>query len=156
MRKLSRALAGTALAAGLMAGAMAAPATAAATTSAATVSAAPSKHFFGAYYSHWSNGFEKSHKSYFKGYWTNSGGQYWFYGDVFDRDRDRQWTYVWYRYTDKFGRSHEKFFKNNSFSHGNRFNKFFGFKKGFVKDVDFRVCEGVNKFDDCGGWGDAF
>ncbi len=72
------------------------------------------------------------------------------------RDRDRQWTYVWYRYTDKFGRSHQKFFKNNSFGHGDRFNKFFGFKKGFVKDVDFRVCEGVNKFDDCGGWGDAF
>ncbi|WP_062345040.1 hypothetical protein [Herbidospora yilanensis] len=154
MRKLPRVLAGTALAAGLMAGAMAAPATAGATASAGSA-AASSKHFFGPYYSHWGDKFEKSHRSYFKGYWTKTGNQYWFYGDLFDTDRDRQWSYVWYRYTDRFGKSHTKWFKNTSFGHGD-FDKFFGFKKGFVKDVDFRVCEGTNRFDDCGGWNDAF
>nr|WP_062337765.1 hypothetical protein [Herbidospora sakaeratensis] len=155
MRKLPRVLAGTALAAGLMAGAMAAPATAGATASTGSAAAASSKHFFGPYFSHWGDKFEKSHRSYFKGYWTKTGNQYWFYGDLFDTDRDRQWSYVWYRYTDRFGKSHTKFFKNRSFGHGD-FDKFFGFKKGFVKDVDFRVCEGTSRFDDCGGWNDAF
>ncbi|WP_030915941.1 hypothetical protein [Streptosporangium amethystogenes] len=144
-------LAGAALAGSLLAGVAMAPA--------ATASTAPqqaqtfSKHFFGPYYSGFGQGEDFGHRSYYKGYWTKEDGRYWFYGDLFDRDHDRSYSYVWFKWHDRFG-SHTKVFK--TLGHGD-VDRFGGFKKssGF-DDFKVRVCEGTDKFDDCGRWGDAF
>ncbi|GAA2864887.1 hypothetical protein GCM10010517_24130 [Streptosporangium fragile] len=150
-------IAGTALAGSLLAGTAAAPAAMASTAGTAVGAAAQeaqgAKHFFGPYYSKFGGGESFGKRSYFKGYWTKSGGRYWFYGGLFDRDRDRQYSYVWFKWHDRFGH-HTKVFK--TFGHSG-FSKFGGFSKskGF-DDFKIRVCEGTDKFDDCGGWGDAF
>ncbi|MBB2909394.1 hypothetical protein FHS43_000640 [Streptosporangium becharense] len=158
-------LAGAALAGSLLAGGLAAPAATAATVpAAAPVPAAPlsapavsaalgGKHFFGPYHSAFGGGESFGKRSYFKGYWVKTGGRYWFYGDLVDRDRDRHYSYVWFRWHDRSGH-HTKVFK--TFRHAG-FAEFGGFRtsKGF-DDFKIRVCEGTDKFDDCGGWGDAF
>ena len=160
MSKIRTALVGAALAGSLAAGVVAAPSAMASASKSSNGSAvavqetqASSKHFFGPYYSGFGGGESFGRRSYFKGYWTSSGGRYWFYGDLFDRDRDRQRSYVWFKWHDRFG-SHSKVF--NTFGNSG-FNKFGGFKKsnGF-DDFKIRVCEGRDKFDDCGRWGDAF
>jgi len=155
-------LAGAALAASLLAGVAAAPAASASAGTAGTAASATvatqqaqtsGKHFFGPYYSGFGRGEDFGHRSSFKGYWTKDNGRYWFYGDLFDRDRDRSSSYVWFKWHDRFG-SHTKVFK--TFGHGD-IDHFGGFKKsnGF-DDFKIRVCEGTDKFDDCGRWGDAF
>ncbi|GIH89401.1 hypothetical protein ACFFMN_14620 [Planobispora siamensis] len=156
MSKLRTVLAGTALAGSLAAGLAAAPAAMAATADTATAAQqaqAPKKHFFGPYYSKFGGGESFGKRSYFKGYWYKDNGRYWFFGDLFDRDRDREYSYVWFRWHDKFG-THTKYYKTFGHRH---FDKFGGFKKsnGF-DDFKIRVCEGDNRFDDCGNWGDAF
>jgi hypothetical protein len=154
-------LAGAALAASLLATVAAAPAASASAAASTAGSAAvatqqaqtSSKHFFGPYYSGFGRGEDFAHRSSFKGYWTKDNGRYWFYGDLFDRDRDRSHSYVWFKWHDRFG-FHTKVFK--TFGHGD-IDHFGGFKKsnGF-DDFKIRVCEGTDKFDDCGRWGDAF
>ncbi|MER5624755.1 hypothetical protein ABT061_27350 [Streptosporangium sp. NPDC002544] len=152
-------LAGAALAGSLLAGVAVAPAATASTAGTTTTATALqqaqtfSKHFFGPYYSGFGRGEDFGHRSYFKGYWTKEGGRYWFYGDLFDRDRDRSYSYVWFKWHDRFG-SHTKVFK--TLGHGD-IDRFGGFKgsSGF-DDFKVRVCEGTDKFDDCGRWGDAF
>ncbi|MFF5211791.1 hypothetical protein [Streptosporangium sp. NPDC000396] len=154
MSKIRAFVVGTALTGSLAAGLAAAPAQAAtAGTSAAQQAQSPRKHFFGPYYSAFGGGEDFGHRSYFKGYWYSDSGRYWFFGDLFDRDHDREYSYVWFKWHDRFG-SHVKYYK----TFGNRhFEKFGGFKKssGF-DDFKIRVCEGTDRFDDCGGWGDAF
>ncbi len=154
-------LAGAALAGSLLAGIAAAPAasaaastgTAAAATAATQQAQTSGKHFFGPYYSGYGRGEDFAHRSAFKGYWTKDNGRYWFYGDLFDRDGDRSHSYVWFKWHDRFG-FHTKVFKTRG--HGD-IDHFGGFKKsnGF-DDFKIRVCEGTDKFDDCGRWGDAF
>ncbi|SNT26040.1 hypothetical protein SAMN05216276_103116 [Streptosporangium subroseum] len=161
MSKVRTLLAGTALAGALAATMAAAPAAMASTPTAATVATAAaqqaqssSKHFFGPYYSGFGRGENFGHRSSFKGYYTKDGsGRYWFYGDLVDRDRDRQYSYVWFKWHDRSG-FHAKVFKTRGNQH---FDKFGGFRKsnGF-NDFDIRVCEGTNSSDDCGRWGDAF
>ncbi|MFI6506585.1 hypothetical protein ACIBCT_03190 [Streptosporangium sp. NPDC050855] len=160
MSMIRTALVGATLAGSLAAGVAAAPASTASTAPASTASAAvvqeaqaSGKHFFGPYHSGFGRGESFGKRSYFKGYWTKDGGRYWFYGDLFDRDRDRDRSYVWFKWHDRFG-SHTKVFKTSGRSH---FHRFGGFKKsnGF-DDFKIRVCEGDDKFDDCGRWGDAF
>ncbi|GAT66419.1 hypothetical protein PS9374_02069 [Planomonospora sphaerica] len=156
MSKARTLLAATALTGALAAGLAAAPAqasTAGTATAAASQEAQGSKHFFGPYYSKFGGGEGFGKRSYFKGYWIKQDGRYWFHGDLFDRDRDREYSYVWFRWHDKFG-THTKYYKTFG---GRHFTKFGGFKKsnGF-DDFKIRVCEGDDRFDDCGGWGDAF
>ncbi|MDP9863037.1 MULTISPECIES: hypothetical protein [Streptosporangium] len=149
---VSATLAGS-LAAGL-AGAPAQAATAGGPGASETLQAkGPVKHFFGPYYSKFGGGESFGRRSSFKGYWYKEGGRYWFFGDLFDRDRDREYSYVWFRWHDRSG-SHVKYYKTFGVRH---FDKFGGFRKsdGF-DDFKIRVCEGDNRFDDCGGWGDAF
>ncbi|WP_326646443.1 hypothetical protein OG884_17620 [Streptosporangium sp. NBC_01755] len=148
-------LAGAALAGSLLAGVAVAPAAmASASTATATQQAqTSSKNFFGPYYSGFGQGEDFGHRSYYKGYWTKESGRYWFYGDLFDRDRDRSYSYVWFKWHDRFG-SHTKVFKTRGHSDIDRFGGFKG-SSGF-DDFKIRVCEGTDKFDDCGRWGDAF
>ncbi|MBG0827749.1 hypothetical protein HS041_08230 [Planomonospora sp. ID67723] len=155
MSKFRTILVGTALAGSLAAGLAAAPAqaaTAGTATSAEQVQG-PKKHFFGPYYSKFGGGESFGKRSYFKGYWYKDDGRYWFFGDLFDRDRDREYSYVWFKWHDRFGH-HVKYYKTFG---GKHFDKFGGFKgsNGF-DDFKIRVCEGDNRFDDCGSWGDAF
>ncbi|GAA0386850.1 hypothetical protein Acor_25550 [Acrocarpospora corrugata] len=155
VRNIRRIMVGAALAGALAAGVLAAPAANAAAAPAAAAASAPTKHFFGNFYSKWhpSEDDDFGHRSYFKGYWYKKDGYYWFVGDLFDRDRDNEYSYVWYRYRDGSG-YHEKYFgKSKSHLH---FNNFAKFKSGKFNDFDIRVCEGDNRFEDCGGWGDAF
>ncbi|MEV4244018.1 hypothetical protein AB0J63_11460 [Streptosporangium canum] len=154
MKKARTLLVGAALAGSLAAGLAVAPAQAAtAATAGAQQAQSPQKHFFGPYYSTFGGGESFGHRSYFKGYWYKDGGRYWFFGDLVDRDRDREYSYVWFKWHDNSG-SHVKYYKT---FRGRHFDKFGGFKKsrGF-DDFKIRVCEGDNRFDDCGGWGDAF
>ncbi|MBG0813626.1 hypothetical protein [Planomonospora sp. ID82291] len=156
MSKARTLLAATVLAGSLAAGLAAVPAqaaTAGTATVAAFQEAQGSKHFFGPYHSTFGGGEGFGKRSYFKGYWIKQDGRYWFHGDLFDRDRDREYSYVWFRWHDKFG-VHTKYYKTFGSRH---FTKFGGFKKssGF-DDFKIRVCEGDDRFDDCGGWGDAF
>ncbi|WP_433251494.1 hypothetical protein ACQPYK_06110 [Streptosporangium sp. CA-135522] len=154
MRKIRTLLTGAALAGSLAAGLAVTPAQAAtAGASAAQQVQGPSKHFFGPYYSGFGAGEDFGHRSYFKGYWYKDGGRYWFFGDLFDRDRDREYSYVWFKWHDRSG-YHTKVFK--TFGH-QRFAGYGGFRRsGGFDDFKIRVCEGRDKFDDCGGWGDAF
>ncbi|MFG2073742.1 hypothetical protein [Nonomuraea maritima] len=112
--KLRNVLAGTVLAGAVMAGVAAAPAqaatTQAATTQAATTQAATAgtstasftKHWFDGY-SGYSRGESRGHRSYYKGYYYFSNGRYYFDVDVWDRDRDRENTYVDFVYHDDRG-----------------------------------------------------
>ncbi|WP_449062565.1 hypothetical protein [Planomonospora algeriensis] len=120
---------------------------------AAAQEAQSSKHFFGPYHSGFGKGESFGERSYFKGYWVKDGGRYWFHGDLFDRDHDRSYSYVWFKWHDRSG-YHTKVFKTFGHSH---YKSYGGFKKsrGF-DDFKIRVCEGTNKFDDCGRWYDAF
>ncbi|MEU0518005.1 hypothetical protein [Streptosporangium sp. NPDC006007] len=154
MRKIPTLVVGTALVGFLAAGLAAAPAQAATAGTAAAQSAqAPGKHFFGPYYSRFGGGEDSGHRSLFKGYWYKESGHYWFFGDLSDRDHDRESSYVWFKWHDDSG-SHVKYYKTSG---GRHFDRFGGFSKddGF-DDFKVRVCEGGNRFDDCGGWGDAF
>ncbi|MEW9528960.1 hypothetical protein [Microbispora sp. NPDC049125] len=146
-------LAGTAVAGALAAGLMVAPAAQAATQTAAA--AGPVRHFFGNTYSGYDrgDGENRGDRSYFgRGYWIRDGGRYWFYGDLFDRDHDREYSYVWFRWHDRSG-SHLASYR--TFGH-REVNHFGGFRKsnGF-NDFDIRVCEG-GPAEDCGGWHDVF
>lgn len=152
MRKLQALVAAAATAGTLAAGLAIAPAAQAAAPAAAQA-AAPKKHFFGPYYSGFGKGETFGKRSYFKGYWYRTGGRYWFFGDLIDRDFDRQYTYVWFRWHDRFG-FHTKVFRTLG---KKRFIKFGGFRVGTgFDDFKIRVCEGRNQFADCGKWGDAF
>ena len=55
----------------------------------------------------------------------DGSGRYWFYGDLVDRDRDRQYSYVWFKWHDRSG-FHAKVFKTRGDQH---FDKFGGFRK---------------------------
>jgi hypothetical protein len=151
VNKIQRVLAGSMVAGALAAGVLAAPAAQASTDSAS----APIKHFFSNTYSSYNTGQgeDKFDRSYFgKGYWYFSKGRYYFFGDLFDRDHDKQYTYVWFHYRYK-GKDFFKTYKTFGHKH---FHKFGGFQKskGF-KDFDIRVCEGGLSVD-CGKWHDVF
>ncbi len=152
MSKIRTLVVGAALAGSLAAGLVAAPAQAA-TATAAQQAQGGSKHFFGPYYSGFGDGESSGHRSSFKGYWYSDHGRYWFFGDLSDRDHDREYSYVWFKWHDESG-SHVKFYKTFG---GQHFDRFGGFRKsdGF-DDFKIRVCEGDDRFDDCGSWGDAF
>ncbi|GAA1278656.1 hypothetical protein GCM10009677_36250 [Sphaerisporangium rubeum] len=156
MRNLRNLLVSTALAGSLAAGLAAVTAPAASASAAGTsgtAAAQSSRHFFGPIHSRFGRGEDSGDRSYFKGYWTKSDGRYWFYGSLFDRDHDRDYSYVWFRWHDDRG-FHTKYYK--TFGRLN-FSKFGGFRKsdGF-DDFDIRVCEGDDRFDDCGGYKDVF
>jgi hypothetical protein len=144
VRKIRNIVAGTMIAGALAAGAVAAPAAAsasAAAPAAASVSAqTASKHFF-AYYS----GFDKGKRSLFKGYWYKRHGWYYVYGDLFDKDFDREYSYLWIKYQDRFGRIHIVRYKTfGSFHYEKRFFK--------VKHFWVGVSEGRHFDDDFSGW----
>jgi len=153
--KIRKALVGGALAASLAGALAATPAMAAAAPAQAApaLSAQAPRHFFGPIYSRFSNGEDFGHRSYFKGYWNKDHGRYWFTGDLYDRDGDHQYSYVWYRWHDNGG-THVSYYKTFGHRH---FDRWGGFRKssGF-NDFDIRVCEGGNRFADCGGWQDVF
>ena len=89
----------------------------------------------------------------FRGYRYKDSGRYWFFGDLTDRDHDREYSYVWFKWHDNSG-SHVASYKTFG---GRHFDRFGGFSKnrGF-DDFKIRVCEGDSGTDDCGAWGDAF
>ncbi|MFG1709728.1 hypothetical protein ACFLIM_41765 [Nonomuraea sp. M3C6] len=108
MLKLRNVLAGTVLAGALAAGVAAAPAQAATATTTTTANASTAaqtqytKHWFEGY-SGYSRGESRGHRSYYKGYYYFSNGRYYFDIDVWDRDRDRENTYVDFWYHDDRG-----------------------------------------------------
>lgn len=156
VRKIRSILVGTALAGSLAVGLAAAPAAQAAqastsTTATAASASSPSKHFFGPYYSRFGGDEDRGDRSYFKGYWYKNNGKYYFSGDLFDRDRDRDYSYVWFKWHNDSG-YHTSYYKTfNRFHYEHSFKRSSGFD-----DFKVRVCEGDNRFDDCGSWGDAF
>ncbi|WP_214108781.1 hypothetical protein [Acrocarpospora catenulata] len=153
MRIARSIMAGTALVGALTAGAFVAPAANAAP--AAVQASGPAKHFFGNFYSKYHKGEDTGFgdRSYFKGYWIKKDGWYWFYGDLFDRDHDSEYSYVWYRWHDGSGYHTKYFGRTKGHAH---FDKFAKFKAGKFDDLDIRVCEGDSSTEDCGAWGDAF
>ncbi|MBB5138814.1 hypothetical protein HNP84_008572 [Thermocatellispora tengchongensis] len=151
MAKIRTIVAGAAVAAALSIGVAAAPAQAATGTQAATTAAASvttqdaSAAAFGRTFKYWAD----SHDGYFKGYWYKKHGRYYFGGDLVDVDRgDREYTYVWFKWYDRFGRFHQDYYKTFGKIH---FKDFV-----FKKDFDVRVCEGDSRFDNCGSWHDVF
>ncbi len=137
MRKIRNILAGTVIAGALAAGAVAAPvaASAAAAPTAATsaVQSGP-KHFF-TYYS----GYDNGKRSSFKGYWYKKSGWYYVYGDLFDKDFDREYSYLWIKWEDRFGRDHFKRYKTfGRFHYEAKFFKAKHFWVGVSEGRDFR------------------
>ncbi|MFI7615792.1 hypothetical protein ACIBP6_31675 [Nonomuraea terrae] len=102
MSKLRSLLAGTVLAGAVVAGAAAAPAQAATATTASVAQASFSKHWFEGY-SGYGRGESSGHRSYYKGFYYAANGRYYFDVDVWDRDRDRENTYVDFWYHDDRG-----------------------------------------------------
>ncbi|MBO3747157.1 hypothetical protein J5X84_13850 [Streptosporangiaceae bacterium NEAU-GS5] len=147
--KIRSILAGTAVVGALAAGVAMSPAAANASTASAVT--AQSNHFFGPYYSDYGRGEDRGHRSYFKGFWFKRNGYYYFDSFAFDRDHDHQYSYFWVRWHDGSG-THSSFYKTfNTFHYVHKFKGGHGFN-----DVDFRICEGSNRFDDCGSWHDVF
>ncbi|PZG51058.1 hypothetical protein C1I98_09285 [Spongiactinospora gelatinilytica] len=147
MGKTRNLLAGAALAGSLSvltAGITVAPA---AHASAAVTTGWAAKHHFGPYFSQGHESFAR--ESYFKGYWYKAGGKYYFAGDLVDRHRnDRDYSYVWFKWYDRFGRFHKSYYKTFGHKHFNPF--------AFKRDFDVRVCEGDTPTSGCGGWHDVF
>ncbi|MEU8385057.1 hypothetical protein [Streptosporangium sp. NPDC048865] len=111
MRKLRSVLAGTALAGALAAGIVAAPAQAATTAEAGTATVAQAqytKHWFSGY-SDFGRGESRGERSYYKGYWYYADGRYYFDIDTWDRDRDREHTYIDFYYHDDRGWHNRRF-----------------------------------------------
>lgn len=143
-------LAGTALAGSMVAGALAVAPSAqadAATASQAQSAQAGPKHFFGPYFS---NGSENGgHESYFKGYWQKRGGNYYFYGDLYDRHHnDGDYSYVWFKYYDRHGNFHRNWYRSDDRRHFDSIR--------FKRDFKIQVCEGGSRDSGCGGWHDVF
>ncbi|MEV5413889.1 hypothetical protein AB0K60_34300 [Thermopolyspora sp. NPDC052614] len=140
MRKIRNLVAGGLIAGALVAGAVTSPVAASAASAAApaakvAVQAGP-KHFFKFY-----SGFDKGRRSLFEGYWYKKDGWYYVFGDLFDRDFDREYSYLWIKYEDRFGRFHFKRFK--TFGKFHYENKFFKARHFWVG-----VSEGRNFGDD--------
>lgn len=139
MRKIRNILAGSMIAGALAAGAVAAPAAQAAAAPATASATASAKGF--TYYS----GYDKGKRSLFKGSWFKRGGWYHVKGDLFDTDFDREYSYLWIKYEDRFGRTHIKRYKT--------FKKFHYEKKFFkVRHFWVGVSEGRNFRDDFSGF----
>ncbi|MBF8186006.1 hypothetical protein ITP53_09660 [Nonomuraea sp. K274] len=106
MLKLRNVLAGTVLAGAVLAGVAAAPAQAATASTASTASvlsaASFTKHWFDGY-SGYGRGESRGERSYYKGYYYFANGRYYFDVDVWDRDHDRENTYVDFWYHDDRG-----------------------------------------------------
>ena len=135
MRKIRNILAGGLIAGALAVGAVAAPAAqaAAAPAGASAGAAAAAKGF--TYYS----GYDKGKRSLFKGAWFKRGGWYYVKGDLFDGDFDREYSYLWIRYEDRFGRFHTKRYKTlKRFHFEKRFFKVRHFWVGVSEGRDFR------------------
>jgi hypothetical protein len=143
-----------ALAAGLAAApaaqaAISAPAAQAATadsSSAVQAQTAPRRHFIGPYFS--DSREDRRHESYFRGYWYKKSGGYYFTGDLFDRHRDRDGSYVWFKWYDRFGKFHKQSYRTDGRRHFAPIR--------FKRDFDVRVCEGRSSSSGCGGWHDVF
>jgi hypothetical protein len=111
MRKLRSVLVGTALAGALAAGIAAAPAQAATATTAGTASVAQAqytKHWFSGY-SSFGRGESRGERSQYKGYWYHSNGRYYFDFNTYDRDRDRENTFIDFYYHDDNGWHNRRF-----------------------------------------------
>ncbi|GLW07861.1 hypothetical protein Misp01_29910 [Microtetraspora sp. NBRC 13810] len=143
MRKL---LVGAALAGALATGIVAAPAQAATTTAntAATASTAAqaqyTKHWFEGY-SNFGRGEHRNERSYYKGYWYFSDGRYHFDLNTWDRDRDRENTYVEFWYHDDRG-----WHLGHRFStQGHKEWKFSYSRKGGFDGFRVRIGEGTTR-----------
>ncbi|MEO3814272.1 hypothetical protein ABGB17_35185 [Sphaerisporangium sp. B11E5] len=146
MGKIRTVLTGTVLA-GALAGALAAtPAQAAATTTAATAKAAFDRHGFGPVWSGYGRHESRGDRSYFKGYWYSKNGYYYFDGNLFDRDRDREYSYVSFQWHDNRG-WHEKTYRGDRFGSSHFFGKF---RKGSFDKFRIRVGEGTRGHYDWG------
>ncbi|GAA4197295.1 hypothetical protein GCM10022252_46000 [Streptosporangium oxazolinicum] len=152
MRKLRSVLVGTALAGALAAGIVAAPAQAA-TTSSATAGAASvaqaqyTKHWFSGY-SSFGRGESRSERSYYKGYWYYSNGRYYFDINTWDRDRDRENSFIDFYYHDDRGWHNRRF--NTGGHHEWKFS--YSAKGGFD---GFRVRIGEGRSGDF-DWGNYY
>ncbi|WP_111175049.1 hypothetical protein [Nonomuraea aridisoli] len=146
MLKLRNVLAGTVLAGAVLAGVAAAPAQAA-TASTATVSTAATasaasqasftKHWFEGY-SGYGRAESRGERSYYKGYYYFANGRYYFDIDVWDRDRDRESTYVDFYYHDDRGWHQARRFVTGG--HG-KFRFSYSARGGF-DGYKFRIGEG--------------
>ncbi|TDD54101.1 hypothetical protein E1286_06260 [Nonomuraea terrae] len=150
MVKLRSLLAGTVLAGAVVAGAAAAPAQAA-TTSAATTSATTASATTVSYTKHWFEGYSgygrgeiRGHRSYYKGFYYAANGRYYFDVDVWDRDGDREQTYVDFWYHD--GRGWHQGHRLVTGGHG-KFRFSYSARGGF-DGYKFRIGEGrVGHYD---------
>ncbi|GAA5070886.1 hypothetical protein HNP84_009196 [Thermocatellispora tengchongensis] len=147
MRTLRSILAGTAIVGSLAAGVALAPAAANAETAVTTATAqasAPKFHNF-KYFSDFGRGESFGKRSYFKGFWYKKDGWYYVKGSLFDLDRDREYSYFWVKYIDRFGRTHFDRYKT--------FGKF-DYNKKFFKAKHFwvGVSEGDGFRDDFSGY----
>jgi len=132
VRKIRNILAGSMIAGALAAGAVAAPAAQAAAAPAAQAGV-PAKGF--TYYS----GYDKGKRSLFKGDWFKRGGWYYVKGDLFDTDFDREYSYLWIKYEDRFGKTHIKRYKTfKKFHYAKKFFKVRHFWVGVSEGRDFR------------------
>ncbi|MGW4643023.1 hypothetical protein ACWEN6_31205 [Sphaerisporangium sp. NPDC004334] len=149
MRKIRNLLVGTALAGALAAGVAAAPAASASTasaTAATSASQALSRHSFGPYFSDFGGREDRGDRSYVRGFWGRSDGRYYLDFDLFDRDRDRQYSWLDVYYHNGSGWH----FYNRYRTFGHSASKIF-FNRG-VDGFRFRVGEGSTRDYDWSGW----
>jgi hypothetical protein len=151
VRKIRNLLVGTALAGALSAGLAAAPVAQASTagTAAATTAtqAQSSRHFFGPFYSDFGGREHRNDRSYVRGSWYFSHGHYYLDFNLFDRDHDRQYSWLDVYYHDNRGwHRYDRYRTFGHFSHNIRFNR------SHVDGFRFRVGEGSTRDYDWSGW----
>ncbi|RCG24421.1 hypothetical protein DQ384_32730 [Sphaerisporangium album] len=155
MRKIRNLVVGTALAGSLAAG-LAAPGTAAqaatgdASTTAGVTATAQAQRLggsFGPIYSGFGRGEDRGHRSYVKGFWGVKGGRDYVDFDLFDRDRDRQYSWADFYYHDDEGWHFYKRYKTFGHYHTRLF-----FNDSDIDGFRFRVGEGSTSDYDWSGW----
>ncbi|GII75651.1 hypothetical protein Sru01_06330 [Sphaerisporangium rufum] len=158
MPKIRDLLAGAALAGSLAAAALtvvpaaasadAAAATPTSSATSATSVSAGKVHRFGPFFSGFGRGENRGHRSYATGSWSFKGGRYHLDFDLFDRDRDRQYSWFDVYYHDN--RGWHAFARYRTFGHLGRHVAFPRDRR--IDGFRFRVGEGTTRDYDWSGW----
>ncbi|MFC6081276.1 hypothetical protein [Sphaerisporangium aureirubrum] len=152
MSKTRTLLAAAALTAGLATAMAATPAQAATPTTTATTASATQaqadRHGFSRIYSGFDHDENRGDRSYFTGYWYSQNGYYHFNGNLFDRDRDNQYSYIDFQWHDDNG-WHHKIYRGHRFGPSHFTGKF---RKGTFDNFRIRVGEGTRDDYDWGSY----
>jgi hypothetical protein len=150
VRKISSLLVGAAVVGSLGAGLAATPASAATQTGVASAAQAQSsRHHFGPFFENFHGRENRSHASYYDGYWYTSGDRMYFDFNVRDRDRDRQSTRIDIQVHDNRGWHDYRSYRTS----GNRdWRRIGGFDTDRYDGFRFRIGEGDSRDWDYSRW----